>query len=241
MLDVEIAVAKVAKYATHESGDSVEVIERPRGGLSLVIADGQRSGSSAKAISNIAVRKAVSLLGEGVRDGAVARAAHDYLRTQRSGQVTAELTLVSVDLETRTLVISRNSRCPVLLCENGAWQILDAPAEAVGVRARNTRPVITELALAADQIVVAFTDGIVHAGARRGLSLDPLAATQRLARWPSCSARAVADGLLAEALALDEDRPGDDITVVVACVLSRPETASIEVRRMTVNFPVPPI
>ncbi len=73
MLAVEIAVAKVAKYAVRESGDSVEVIERPNGGLSVVMVDGQRSGLSAKAISNLAVRKAISLLAEGVRDGAVAR------------------------------------------------------------------------------------------------------------------------------------------------------------------------
>src|SRR5512136_2314159 len=115
MLQIEIAVAKAAKYAVRESGDSVEVIERPRGGLSVVMVDGQRSGLSAKAISNIVTRKAVSLLAEGVRDGAVARAAHDYLRTQRGGQVSAELTILSADLETQTLVISRNSRCPVLL------------------------------------------------------------------------------------------------------------------------------
>ncbi len=241
MLDVEIAVAKVAKYAEHESGDSVEVIERPRGGLSLVIADGQRSGRSAKAISNIAVRKAVSLLGEGVRDGAVARAAHDYLRTQRSGQVTAELTLVSVDLETRTLVISRNSRCPVLLCVAGAWQRLDAPSAAVGVRDRTTKPVIAEWPLAGGQTVVAFTDGILHAGTRRGQSLDPIEAVGRLACQPACTARELADGLLAEALALDENRPGDDITVVVACIFDRPDVVGPDVRRMTVSFPVPPI
>ena len=88
---VELAVAKVAKYATGESGDTVETIERPHGGLSVVLVDGQRSGRSAKLISNIVARKAVSLLGEGVRDGAAARAAHDYLRTHRSGQVSAEL------------------------------------------------------------------------------------------------------------------------------------------------------
>ncbi len=85
VLAVEVAVAKVAKYAVRESGDSVEVVERPNGGLSVVMVDGQRSGRSAKAISNVAVRKAISLLAEGVRDGAVARATHDYLRTQRGG------------------------------------------------------------------------------------------------------------------------------------------------------------
>ncbi len=80
-LELQVAVAKVSKYAVSESGDTVETIERPHGGLSLVLVDGQRSGKSAKAISNIVARKAVSLLADGVRDGAAARAAHDYLRT----------------------------------------------------------------------------------------------------------------------------------------------------------------
>jgi hypothetical protein len=79
-LELQVAVAKVSKYAMSESGDSVELIERPHGGLSLVLVDGQRSGQSAKAISNIVARKAVSLLADGVRDGAAARAAHDSRR-----------------------------------------------------------------------------------------------------------------------------------------------------------------
>lgn len=76
-MEVQLGAAKVAKYAAGESGDSIELIERPLGGVSAVLVDGQRSGRSAKIISNIVARKAVSLLGEGVRDGAVARAAHD--------------------------------------------------------------------------------------------------------------------------------------------------------------------
>jgi hypothetical protein len=100
-LELQVAVAKVSKYAVGESGDTVEVIERPHGGLSLVVVDGQRSGKSAKTISNIVARKAVALLADGVRDGAAARAAHDYLRTARSGQVSATLNIVSVDLDTR--------------------------------------------------------------------------------------------------------------------------------------------
>ena len=111
VLHVEIAVAKVAKYVVRESGDSVEVVERPHGGLSVVMADGQRSGRSAKAISNVAVRKSdESACGGGPRRGRGA-SAHDYLRTQRSVQVSAELTILSVDLETRTVVISCNSQC----------------------------------------------------------------------------------------------------------------------------------
>ena len=240
MLNVEIAVAKAAKYAVHESGDSVEVIERPRGGLSVVMADGQRSGRSAKAISNIAVRKAMSLLAEGVRDGAVARAAHDYLRTQRRGQVSAELTIVSVDLETRTLVISRNSQCPVLLNEGDAWRALDDPSETVGIRER-TRPVIVELPLAAGQTAIVFTDGVLHAGERRGRCIDPLQIAQNQGCQPVCSAQRLADGLLAAALEADDGRPGDDVTIVVVQVTERLDDFQPEVRRMTVSFPVPPI
>jgi hypothetical protein len=66
-VEVQVAVAKVAKYATSESGDTVEMTERPHGGLSFVMVDGQRSGRSAKAISNLVARKAISLLAEGVR------------------------------------------------------------------------------------------------------------------------------------------------------------------------------
>ena len=73
-MEVQVSVAKVKKYATSESGDSVEMIERPHGGFSFVLVDGQRSGRSAKVIANLVARKAVTLLGEGVRDGAAARA-----------------------------------------------------------------------------------------------------------------------------------------------------------------------
>ena len=106
-LELEVGVAKVSKYATRESGDTLEVTERPQGGLSMVLADGQRSGRAAKIISALVARKAIALLAEGVRDGAAARATHDYLRTHRQGQVSAELSIVSLDLATRTIVISR--------------------------------------------------------------------------------------------------------------------------------------
>jgi hypothetical protein len=49
-MEFQVAVAKVGKYASSESGDTLEMIERPGGGLSFVLADGQRSGKSAKAI-----------------------------------------------------------------------------------------------------------------------------------------------------------------------------------------------
>ncbi len=243
MLAVEVAVAKVAKYAVRESGDSVEVVERPNGGLSVVMVDGQRSGHSAKAISNLAVRKAISLLAEGVRDGAVARATHDFLRTQRGGQVSAELTIVSVDLETRTVVVSRNSQCPVMIWEapcvdeSPVWTALDEPARTVGVGSR-VKPVISERPLAAEQVFVAYTDGVLHAGARRGERLDVAQVLAGQCGDALPSAQFLADCVLGAALAADDNRPADDTTVVVMRVFARQPEDPLEVRRMTVSFPV---
>ena len=159
-LEVRIAVAKVGKHATSESGDTLEIVERPRGGLSVVLADGQRSGRAAKAISNIVVRKAMALLAEGVRDGAVARAAHDYLFLHRGGKVSAELSIVSVDLISRTLVVSRNSHCPVIVVKDGQLLLLDEPSSPIGIHS-NTKPVITELPLEPETMVF-VPPGVEH-------------------------------------------------------------------------------
>jgi hypothetical protein len=137
-MEIQIGVAKINKYASAESGDTLEVVERPNGGLSVVLADGQRSGKSAKLISNMVVRKVIALLAEGVRDGAAARAASDYLYTHRSGKVQSTLNILSIDLESRTVVITRNNPNPVLVRLDGAIKMLSEESQPVGLR-RGTR------------------------------------------------------------------------------------------------------
>jgi serine phosphatase RsbU (regulator of sigma subunit) len=233
--EVQMAVAKVSKYASAESGDTVEVVERPKGGLSAVVADGQRSGRSAKVISNIVVRKAISLLAEGVRDGAVGRATHDYLYTEREGKVSAELNIVSVDLVTHTLVVSRNARCPSLLRQGEEYTWLDAPSEAVGIH-RNTKPAITELPLAAPLTLVVFTDGVWSAGAATGSIINLPAVVGGSDPAGDCPAQVVADAVLDTALALDKGRPRDDATVLVVKIL--PQADEDGIRRLSARFPI---
>lgn len=233
-LEVQFGASKVAKYASSESGDTLEVIERPQGGVSAVLVDGQRSGRSAKIISNIVARKAISLLGEGVRDGAVARAVHDYLRTHRGGQVSAELQLVSVDLRTKTLVISRNARTPALIVRDGRLQVFDTPSQPIGIYA-NTKPVILELPLEPETYVMVFTDGLGSAGSRTAHPLD-LAGMVASGAQKRMSAQALADALLLQALRAEQGRPSDDISALVLAVL--PTDVPDRTRRLSVSFPV---
>ena len=233
-MEVRIAVAKVRKYATSDSGDTVEVVERPNGGLSVVMADGQSSGRGAKWISTMVVRKVITLLAEGVRDGAAARAASDSLFTERKGKVSSTLNILSVDKQTNTLVITRNNPAPVLLAVKDNLQNLDSPSKPVGLY-RDTRPDISEISLEADLTAVVFSDGLVHAGSRSGQSLDLSASLGELVKGKDPSAEVIADELLQLALNLDQSRPVDDITIVVLRVTSAPGDI---IRRMSVRLPL---
>lgn len=234
-MEIQIGVAKINKYATRESGDTLEMIERPGGGISFVLADGQGSGRAAKAISQMVARKAISLLAEGVRDGAAARAAHDYLYTLRQGKVSADLSIVSIDLNSRTIVISRNSGCPILIADATGIHALDEPSGPVGLYAR-TKPVIREIPIAPGTLLVVFTDGVLESGSRYGHPIDLTALLQEALAQGPVQAQAVADYLLAAAIQGDRGRPEDDMSVLVISVLA--EGAANGVRRLAVKFPV---
>jgi serine phosphatase RsbU (regulator of sigma subunit) len=235
-MNIQIAVAKINKYATSESGDTLEVIERPNGGLSVVLADGQTSGRGAKAVSTLVVRKVISLLADGVRDGAAARAASDNLYTERKGKVSATLNILSVDLITNTMVITRNNPAPVFLIREGKIDSLSGESTPIGTN-RNVRPSITELPLEAGLTVVMFTDGVVHAGERSGHQMDVCETLQAIMEDEDPTPQAISDSLLNMALHLDDKRPSDDISVMTL------KTTSAEtdgVRRMTVSLPCNP-
>jgi serine phosphatase RsbU (regulator of sigma subunit) len=233
-MEVQIAVAKVNKYAVSESGDTLEVVERPNGGLSVVLADGQSSGRGAKAISLLVVRKVIGLLAEGVRDGAAARAASDALFTDKQGKVISTLNIASLDLSSGTIVLTRNNPAPMFICRGDRIDSLEEESIPLGT-SRNVRPLITEIAIEPGLIIVIYTDGLVHAGKRRGMPMDVGATIRSMLEEQDPTPQALADTLLAEAVSLDENRPADDISVLVLKVAA---LSGDNVRRMTVRLPL---
>jgi serine phosphatase RsbU (regulator of sigma subunit) len=233
-MEVQIAAAKVNKYAVSESGDTLEIIERPNGGVSVVLADGQTSGRGAKAVSQMVVRKVIGLLAEGVRDGAAARAASDKLYTEKQGKVICTLNIASIDLHSGTIVLGRNNPSPMFVCRNMQIDRFDSESSPLGA-SRDVRPSITELAIEAGLTIVIYTDGLVHAGSRRGNPMDTEEILQSMLGKQDPTPQEIADTLLAHAVKLDEDRPADDISVLVIKVVSR---SGDNVRRMSVRLPI---
>jgi serine phosphatase RsbU (regulator of sigma subunit) len=233
-MQVTMAVAKVPKFGLSESGDSVEIVERPRGGITAILADGQTHGRAAKRVSQIVVAKAVQLIADGVRDGAVARGVHDYLFALRDGKVSTELIMISVDTRTKSLVVARNTHVPVLLRHaDGRVETLSAGVEPIGIH-EVMKPLITEVPIQTGLMVIAFTDGIYSAGRRYDapLQMDELVA--RLEAAHPSEVQAVADAILARAIELDKGRPCDDMSVVVAGLTT---ASGDHIRRMSVTMP----
>ncbi len=233
-MEVQIAISKIKKYATSSSGDTAEVIERPNGGMSVVLADGQSSGKGAKWVSSLVVRKVIQLLADGIRDGAAARAASDALFTERGGRVSATLNILSADLQTGTLVITRNNPAPLVISYGNKIKLLSEESDVVGLR-RDTRPSISEIPLEAGITVVAFTDGLIHAGSYFGDSMDIITCVKVELEDENPSPSKIADSLINHALKLDRGRPRDDISIIVLRVT--PDSNDM-IRRMSVQLPI---
>lgn len=218
MPSIVIGVAKRPKEGISESGDTVELVERPRGGFSVILVDGQGSGAAAKRTSHHIVNRAAALIAEGARDGAVVRAVHDALYALRDGRVSATLTLLSVDVEAETLLVSQGGSVPVVLkvTDEDTMHVLEGTERPLGVHVR-VRPKVTHLPLRRNQVVVACTDGVMQAGKRLGQPpFGPQGIADCLRQLNSgFEAQKLAETILEKAVAADMGRARDDMTVVV--------------------------
>ncbi|HMN12420.1 MAG TPA: SpoIIE family protein phosphatase [Bellilinea sp.] len=234
-MEIQFAVAKINKFLSGISGDAVEIVERPNGGLSAVLVDGNTSGTEGRTLSSSIVRKVLSLLGEGVRDGAACRAVSDQLFADYNGQKEVSLNLLSVDLETNTLVISRNNPAPVFVAQGESIDCLSAVALPIG-STRNIRPVISEIQMQIGTTVVLYTDGVLNAGDKfNDPGIDICSFISGIIEDQNPTAQEIADALLKQAMRLDQYRPEDDMTVVVLRVMPPMEE---KIRKMTIRYPL---
>lgn len=230
------AIVKTSKYAVSASGDSAEVVERPLGGLSGLVVDAQGSGRAAKALSTSLVGKAASLINDGIRDGAVARAIHDLLYAQKNGRVSATISIISLAADTNTMVITRCGNCPVFTFSPSGSLRFDAPTDPLGFY-RFTRPQVDQVELEPGLLAVTFSDGVFNAGRRRDWALDSpawesvIAAYSREAGSPAL----LAEKILQHALALDDNMANDDMTVMILGIL---DVEADGIRRLQVEYPV---
>jgi hypothetical protein len=233
---IDVAIARTAKFGTRESGDGAELLERPGGGVSIVVIDGQGSGVAAKTLSQALLATALDLIKVGVRDGVVLRAVHDQLFTLRHGQVSATIDLISVDLRTRTVLVTRNATTPLVIGRGTEFSQAPCVAEPIGV-ALWQRPAIWEIGMEIGLSIVVCTDGVAGAGVRAGNAPLDLPTFVGMVFGPEMSASRLAAAVLDEALRRDDGRPADDMTVVALCF--REHETSPAIRWQSATIPLP--
>ncbi|HWR65284.1 MAG TPA: SpoIIE family protein phosphatase, partial [Bellilinea sp.] len=201
----------------------------------VVMCDAIGSGHNAKLISGLVVRKVLGLLSDGIRDGAAARAVSDYLFTERGGKDPAFLNILSADLETGTLVVTRNNPAPVFMAQGDQVECLSGLPQPIG-SARNIRPSISEINIKKSTTVVMYTNSVMNAGTSNGgVGIDICTFLEGVLEEQDPSAQTIADSLLTQAIHLDQDQPRDDMSVTVLRVVKRPNDF---IRRMIVRLPV---
>ena len=235
-LTIDVGFAKTEKYASRESGDTVELVERPGGGFSVVMVDGQGSGKAAKTLSLLLSSKAIGLIKEGVRDGVVARATHDHLFAFRHGRVSATFDLLSVDMQTKSIVVSRNADSPMLIRDGEGSKVVPVSSGPIGLY-QWTKPEVVHLPMVPGTRIVLFTDGIPHSGRRANLPQidydDMITETMTNAS----TAMEMAEAILQKALNRDSNRPGDDMAVIALSILE--QESDMLLRRMSAQFQMP--
>jgi serine phosphatase RsbU (regulator of sigma subunit) len=233
-MDIKIAIVKIDKHGSSNSGDTVEMIERPNGGISIVMADGRFDQRDSKAISTLVSHRVIEQISEGMRDGASIRAAASQIFTDYQGSVQANLWVISADLQTNTIIVSRNNPFPVFLISEDTVDCLISESEPIGCRL-DVSPTIIELTIKPEMTIVAFSDGVFYAGQNNQQSMDICTTIEAFVEEQEPTAKEIAEFLLHRAIRLDDGKPQDDMSIIVLQVSSRP---SDTIRRMSISLPI---
>lgn len=236
-MEVKIGLAKTQKFAANHCGDACNFVERPRGGVSAILAEGQGSSLAAAQTSRWVVNRAIALLSEGGQDETAVTAVHEELYDMRDKKASCMLTLLSADRESETMMICRNSASPVIVWTEDYETVYDEDTSAIGVH-RHIKPFVYELPFSPGMIVVSYTDGIGHAGKKRTGREADLEKILGIVRANKAEdAGFIATSILEYALSLDNEQPSDDMTVVVMGLAENAEGAS-NIEQMEASCPI---
>ncbi len=234
-MEIQIAASKIDKFNSIDSGDTIEVVERPNGGISVVLASGLSNGKSTKMISYSVVKKVISLIADGVRDGAAARAASDALFTQYNGKSISSLNIISADLQTDTLVLSCNSRSPVYLCRDDSIEKMSIESTLLGT-GLDVKPSVSEISIEPGITIVAPSSGLLKAGVDYGQIFDFPTSLSAILEEQQPTSSVIADILLNQAVSIDQGQPKGDMSVVVLRIIPGIQN---RIRRINVILPLP--
>lgn len=233
-MEIQVAIAKIDRYSSNEEGNKVEIIERPNGGISIILAEAKLDGSSSKGVTMKAVHAVLNLIAEGVPDGASARVVLQRIRDEHRETAEVKISIISCDLLSKTIVITKNNPLPVLIYEEGESRFLPVDED---LESRRYDPEVYQFEFQLGQTFILITEGVQNAGAFNENNIDLRTALGSIYDDDNDEPiiQDIAENLLKQAIGHDSGRPRDDMTVVALKV--SPATTK-DIRREYVCFPI---
>lgn len=232
-MEIQAAIAKVDRYSSPEQGDKIEVIERPNGGISFVMAEGKIAGRRSKMVTMKAVHRTMSLISEGIHDGASARAVLSGIKSEHQNRAEVNLSIISCDLESSTIVITKNHTIPILFIRDGIVDFLRLEADQEGTE--SGAPSVYQFAIDRESTFVLFSDGIYSAGQQTNQPIDLPMLLESMLDEQEPSVQGLADFILTSAISQDTGRPRDDMTVLVVRIAN---ARTKGIRQVNIHFPI---
>lgn len=232
-MELQAAISKAARHSSSAPGDKVEIIERPHGGISIVMAEGKLSNRRSRSIAMKAVHSVLSLIASGMHDGAAARMVLSTIFKDHKGKAQVNLHIISCDLESQSIVITKNNSTPVVTVFEDSAEYLRFDGTSETEQALSPSVFQFEIEEGRDFILV--SDGILQAGTLYEQPLDLCVLVESLFEDDEPTIQAVADSILTQAISQDVGRPQDDMTVIVLRISASP---SYNIRRECVHFPI---
>ncbi len=232
-MEIRVAIAKVNGFASEELGDQVEVIERPHGGLSVILAEGKLKGQHSTMIARKGVQKVLASIFEGVHDGTAARQVLAEIQNSFGNNAQLSLSLLSCDLQSNSIILTKNNDIPVIIIRNSESDYIRCDANKY--EGSPDKPSVYQFPLDSAFTIIMFSDGVAKAGSTDGYRAQWCTFLGAIMEEQNPSVQDLADFLLDQAIGIDYGEPKDDMSVVALQVSS---DLSSGIRRMSLILPV---
>jgi stage II sporulation protein E len=218
-LKLTTGIAKLPKYGSNVSGDSFTFMNSANGKYILALSDGMGTGYGAAAQSKAAVNMLESLLESGFDKDMAVNLINSVLVLKSEEDSSCTIDLSTIDLFSGEVEFIKIGAAPTYIKKPGKVDMIRSASLPAGI----LPGIDAELAhrkVEGSDMVIMVTDGVIDSltadepGERRLMKL--------LQEVESLNPQQVADSILAEAYKCCDDKPCDDLTVLVAKVWEKP-------------------
>ncbi|MCH5156701.1 MAG: SpoIIE family protein phosphatase [Clostridiales bacterium] len=206
--NVTFGVSSVAKHGNEISGDTHTVTRTDNGKCIVALCDGMGSGDKAEQMSATSISLVESFYRAGFDNDTILSCVNKLL-VGSGNEVFCAVDVVVLDLYNGLADFIKLGACAGLVKNDGKVEIVSGSSLPLGVL-EEMKPSITKKALMGGDVVVLYSDGVADC------FKDPVALARVFADVSLNVPQSIADVILTRALKLCNNKPNDDMTVVVA-------------------------